>query len=98
MSVYVDDPIHPFRGMLMCHMLADSTDELHEFASKLGLKRSWFQPRVPGAHYDICKSIRAKAIKLGAIEVDRYQVMELLHPGWRERFKKPVDDELSEYL
>lgn len=25
-------------------MTADSTDELHEFAKRLGLRRSWFQP------------------------------------------------------
>lgn len=52
----------------MCHMMADTLEELHEMADKLGLKREWLHehPRMP--HYDICKSNRAKAIKLGAVE------------------------------
>jgi len=28
-----------------CHMCADSTSELHEFAKKLNLKREWFQDK-----------------------------------------------------
>lgn len=52
--------------------------ELHEFASRLGLKKTFFQeePRLP--HYDLTEGKRKKAIKLGAIEVDRqflYNVM-----------------------
>ena len=39
MSVYVDDPIWPFRGMMMCHMIADTPDELHAMADKIGMQR-----------------------------------------------------------
>lgn len=68
MPVYVDDMMAPFRGMLMSHMVADTVDELQEFARKLGLNPKWFQDhRVP--HYDVAKSTREKAIKLGAIPV-----------------------------
>jgi outer membrane lipoprotein SlyB len=45
-------------------MMADTLDELHEMADCLGLKREWFQ----GDHYDISKSKRVQAVKLGAIE------------------------------
>lgn len=67
MSVYVDSARLPYRGMLMCHMTADTLDELHEMAKALGLKRAWFQDKsIP--HYDIYQTKRAKAVKLGAIE------------------------------
>ncbi|MBK1666540.1 hypothetical protein CKO28_00600 [Rhodovibrio sodomensis] len=70
MAVYVDRWRQPYRGMLMCHMLADSIDELHAMADRLGLKRAWFQNK-PGQvpHYDVCWSNRQKAVKLGAVEV-----------------------------
>ena len=69
MSVYVDDMMAPFGRMLMSHMCADTVEELHEFAAKLGLKREWFQDkRVP--HYDVAKSTREKAIRLGAVPVE----------------------------
>lgn len=76
MSVYVDAPIWPFGRMRMCHMLADSLDELHEMADKIGVNRKWFQnERYP--HYDICKSKRATAVKLGAIEIGKKKFVEL---------------------
>lgn len=74
MAVYVDQPIFPFGRMMMCHMWADSLDELHAMADRLGLRRSWFQqpPKASWEHYDVSKGVRAKAITLGAIETDRY--------------------------
>ena len=53
----------------MCHMFTDSIDELHIMADKLHLKRSWFQDKSI-AHYDICLSVRDKAKRFGAIEID----------------------------
>jgi len=51
--------------MIMCHMLADTVDELHAMADKIGLKREWYQPKsIP--HYDVCQAKRRLAIKNGA--------------------------------
>ena len=71
MTVYVDTARHPFRGYLMCHMLADSLDELHAMADLIGMERRWFQapPHASHPHYDIPEDRRAHAISLGAIEV-----------------------------
>ena len=71
MSVYVDTARHPFRGYIMCHMIADSLDELHQMADKIGMERRWFQapPKASHPHYDIPESRRAKALALGAQEV-----------------------------
>ena len=77
MPVYVDNQQNPYRGMKMCHMLADSTPELHAMADKLGLKRQWFQDNGT-PHYDICQAKRKLAISFGAIEADRYKVVELI--------------------
>jgi hypothetical protein len=72
MAVYVDEARWKWRGMLWCHMTADSLDELHAMAEKLGLKREWYQgpPKTRYGHYDTIASKRLKAIKLGAVQVD----------------------------
>lgn len=75
-NVYVDAAIWSYGRMKMCHMLADSVEDLHLMADKIGVARKWFQnDRYP--HYDICKSKRELAISLGAIEIDRYKFVEL---------------------
>ena len=78
MAVYVDDVRHQFGRMIMCHMWADTEAELHDFASRLGLKRSWFQqpPKASWKHYDISLSVKQRAIEMGAILTDRFGPME----------------------
>ena len=76
MAIYVDDafcsddPDGWGRWTGGGHLQADSLEELHAFAERLGLKRSWFQSR-PGRpdrdHYDVTRSKRDEAILLGAI-------------------------------
>lgn len=76
MTVYVDDAYIPFRNMLMCHMIADTPDELHAMAQRVGLRRSWFQDHsVP--HYDVSKSRRALAVDLGAKEITSRELVEI---------------------
>jgi hypothetical protein len=58
-----------------CHMMTDDLSEdglqeLHDFAGKLGLKRSWFQNHNKAfPHYDLTPSKRRLAVQLGAEEV-----------------------------
>lgn len=43
---YVKEQINPLArcyGSQWSHLFTDNEQELHEFASKLGLKRDWFQ-------------------------------------------------------
>ena len=62
--------------MTMCHMLADTVEELHEMSEKIGVARKWFQStRYP--HYDICKSKRALAVEFGAKEIGRKEFVDL---------------------
>lgn len=78
MSVYVDAPIWPYGRMMMCHMLADTLDELHAMADTVGVKRKWFQDKPGFPHYDICKAKRGIAVANGAIEIDRKRFVELV--------------------
>lgn len=85
-KVYVDEPVWPYRRMMMCHMFSPNLDNLHEMADKIGVARRWFQNRPGFPHYDICKSKRGLAVKLGAVEVDRKKFLEVVN-GYRESLK-----------
>jgi len=65
-------------GDWWCHLFADSTDELHAFAERIGLLRNWFQ----GDHYDLTPKRRAVAVAAGALEVDR-RALAKLRIQWR---------------
>lgn len=85
MAVYVDDMRAPFGRMKMCHMWADTREELFAMADRIGVARKWFQrpagTSLPGMdasweHFDIALSKRAIAVKFGAVETDRYGPLE----------------------
>lgn len=61
----------------MCHMAADSIDELHAMADAIGVARRHYQgpPVTKWPHYDICKAKRAAAVRLGAEEVRPREVL-----------------------
>jgi hypothetical protein len=77
MAVYVDDMRAQFRNMIMCHMVADTLDELHQMADQIGIQRKWFQSgRHP--HYDICLTKRAKTIRFGAKEITQVEAVNVI--------------------
>jgi len=67
--IYVDDFRTPYGRMKMCHLLADTDEELHAMADRIGVARRWHQNTMSGSHYDIALSKRALAVAAGAIEV-----------------------------
>ncbi len=74
MTVYVDDMRRPARvgrlNAVWSHLMADTDEELHAFAARLGLRRAWHQhPGRPTSHYDLTESRRREAVKLGAVEI-----------------------------
>lgn len=97
MTVYVDNMRAKLGRMIMCHMIADSDDELHAMAERLGLKRAWHQapPKASHSHYDISPSVRARAVAAGATEITWRQ---LAYMRKRERVEgsmgKPEDAEI----
>jgi Protein of unknown function (DUF4031) len=82
-SVYVDSLFDhggsaTFRWRRSCHMYADTLDELHTMAERIGMKRSWFQNKTKLPHYDLVPSRRAAAVKLGAIEHSRSEMVSFM--------------------
>ena len=75
MTIYVDNVKVKWAGSEWCHLVADTLDELHSFASQIGLRRQWFQSSASYPHYDIKLSVRIKAIQLGAVPGTRKQII-----------------------
>lgn len=74
--IYIDNYNAKFRNMIMCHMIGDTLNELHEMADKIGIDRKWFQnKKIP--HYDICLSKKKLALKYGAIEVTPRELVKI---------------------
>ena len=73
MTVYVDRARNSYGRMLMCHMIADTPDDLHAMADRIGVARRWFQqpPKASFWHYDIAQTKRALAIAAGAVDCER---------------------------
>lgn len=82
MAVYVDDVRHKFGNMVMCHLWADTNDELLAMMDKIGVHRKWIQGHktlsfgkhrdASWVHFDIALSKKALAITAGAILTDKY--------------------------
>ena len=83
------------------HMMADTRFELHAFAARLGLRPEWFQdPMVNGKmlvtdatcraaqnwHYDVTDSVRARAIRLGAIAVSTRELSKIIDERYEREF------------
>jgi hypothetical protein len=86
-SVYVD-PLQPvpvcinprnWRWPEACHLIADTVEELDDFARKLQLRRAWRQETDP-PHYDLTAKRRQKAVAAGAIE--------LTHQRFRQEWRR----------
>lgn len=79
MAVYVDGMRAPYGRMKMCHMLADSREELLAMADLIGVDRKWLQKSgTAQEHFDIAMTKRALAIANGAISVSRRELGEML--------------------
>ena len=81
MAVLVDNAVWPWRGDQWAHLVSDeSISELHEFATRLGLRMMSFQ----GDHYDIQAEDRDRALEMGACAVEgRDLVRSLRSAGLR---------------
>lgn len=91
MALYVDQVVATARDIpdesgeyhsRWCHLLADTEPELHAAARRLGLRRDWYEEPDGDLgvrwHYLIPALKRAHAIRLGATELDRRGVADLI--------------------
>lgn len=67
-----------------CHLFADSVEELHAFALRLGMRRSWYQEDVRLPHYDLTAKRRRKALYYGAKEMPRVFVKLMMEKNLKE--------------
>lgn len=75
--------------MKMCHMIADSTDELLAMADTVGIKRKWLQhDGTYREHFDICLAKRKLAISAGAKEVDMRTIGKIIRERKSEYLKE----------
>ena len=72
MTVYVDE-LHVWpNAKHRCfksgssHLTADTIEELHAFAKRIGLRRTWFQNHRVLPHYDLTPARREAALNAGA--------------------------------
>ncbi len=97
MTVYVDPLIQTAPSMKWpyhqaCHMVADSLNELHMMAGRLGLRRRWFQGNSTLPHYNLTANKRNLALRLGAREITYQQMKEILQRA-DETVSRPDPDE-----
>ncbi|WP_428924730.1 DUF4031 domain-containing protein [Marinibacterium sp. SX1] len=90
MAVYVDDmhlsEMGRFGPYRMCHMLADSTEELLAMADRIGMDHKWIQkPGTIHEHFDIPVHRRRMAVLFGAVEITMAQAGRIVHARRRAR-------------
>jgi hypothetical protein len=84
--VYVDNFNAPYRNMVMCHMIADTTEELLAMADKIGVNKKWIQDAgTYNEHFDISLgkkklAIEADAKSISMMELGRILVKRPDHP------------------
>jgi hypothetical protein len=73
-TVYVDKPRAFFhKRKKYCHLMADTLDELHAFAARIGCKRCWFDRD----HYDLREHEFELAVAAGAVVVSSRELVKL---------------------
>lgn len=78
MAVYVDHARIRYGRMTMCHMAADSSDELLDMAARIGVQWKWLQRAgTAREHFDVCLAKRALAVAAGAVEVTTRKLIEV---------------------
>lgn len=95
--VYVGTMEFDFGRMKMSHMATDGDmEELHLMADKIGISRKWFQNREKTdhltPHYDICKSMKKKAIYFGAKEINDRELIKICYPNLNKQLYGKIND------
>jgi hypothetical protein len=78
----------PLGRMIMCHMIADSNQELLDMVDRIGVQRKWIQfPGTAREHFDICLSKRNLAVAGGAIEISTKDLVlkQWEKPTWKNK-------------
>jgi hypothetical protein len=78
-TVYVDNARIRYRRMLMCHMVADTREELVAMADRIGVARRWIQcAGTYREHFDVCSRMRIKSLDAGAQPISQRDLARFL--------------------
>lgn len=82
MTVFVDSAVFKkaHGRKRYCHLGADTEEELHAFAAKIGLKRHFFHRSARHLHYDLAEEKRAVAVAAGALEISSKELAKRARP------------------
>jgi protein involved in temperature-dependent protein secretion len=87
MAVYVDNlRDYGWRHGPSCHLIADSVEELIEFAIAMGMREEWFQAKST-PHFDLTASGRELALQNGAVELTQRELVQKLRELRRKRLE-----------
>lgn len=93
MAVYVDKTRNKLGRMITCHMLADTLEELHDMAARIGEKRSWLQVSRTGVpHYDIPIFRKELALEMGAVLIGRRETAKIMDRARRDFAARPLSE------
>lgn len=96
--VYVDNMQAPFGRMIMCHMVADTKEELLQMADKIGVKRKWIQDEgTYSEHFDVSLGARKKAVEFGAKEITMREFAKICNdrpnaPAFLKKWQQEIDN------
>lgn len=63
----------------MCHMIADTKEELLAMVDTIGVQRKWIQKAgTPWEHFDISLAKRKLAVSAGAKEITSRELVEII--------------------
>jgi hypothetical protein len=62
----------------------EAIQALHDFATRIGLQRGWFQPKTL-PHYDVTESMRDRALQAGASAIGTLDLMRMAKSYMKER-------------
>lgn len=75
--VYVDDAEVQKHGYAWFHLMADSIQELHEFAIEIGLSARAFHRGARYPHYDVTVGQRRRALEMGAVAISTRDAIQI---------------------
>ena len=78
MSVYIDTLMNPYKGKKVCHMIADTEDELISMILTVGGKmENQLDAGTADSRFDVNERQRELALENGAIEISKSHLAKI---------------------
>jgi hypothetical protein len=78
MTVYIDDLYAPYRKSFVCHMIADTEEELLAMAATIQVNPVFqYDAGTSDSHFDVNRAQRALALQNGAREISKRELARI---------------------